>query len=61
MYGAAEIGSTAFVELPQVVPDGGKAEYHYELSLSSGHTLRLRRGFDSREVQALAAVLVAHA
>jgi transposase-like protein len=62
-FDAGESGSAAFVELtgllPQTQAEGD--EYHYELTLVSGHRLRLRRGFDSGEVQALAAALVSNA
>lgn len=50
-----------FVELTGLMPESDRDEYHYELCLASGHTLRLRRGFDSREVQALAAALASNA
>jgi len=52
--GENQAGSAAFVELIGLMPEPARGEYHYVLSLASGHTLRLRRGFDSREVQAQA-------
>ncbi len=52
----------AFVELTTMLPrEEAGGEYHYELSLRSGHTLRLRRGFDSREAAALAEALTDNA
>ena len=61
MHGEDQAGSAAFVELTGLMPEQDRGEYHYELCLASGHTLRLRRGFDSREVQALAAALASNA
>lgn len=58
--GKCEDGA-AFVELAPLVPDLGRIEYDYEIALAFGHTLKLRRGFDSREVQALVASLSNHA
>jgi len=43
------------------MPEPDRSEYHYELCLASGHRLRLRRGFDSHEVQALAVALASNA
>ena len=60
-HGAEQTGTAAFVELTGLMPEPDRSEYHYELCLASGHTLRLRRGFDSREVQALAVALASNA
>ena len=56
-----QAGSAAFVELTGLMPEQARGEYHYELSLASGHTLKLRRGFDCREVQALSVALASNA
>ena len=61
MHGEDQARSAAFVELTGLMPEQDRGEYHYELCLASGHTLRLRRGFDSREVQALAVALASNA
>lgn len=45
----------ALVELTAMLPGEEAGECHYELSLISGHTLKLRRGFDSLEAAALVA------
>ena len=56
-FGSADSGSAPFVELKGLLSGGDRSEYDYELTLVSGHTLRLRRGFDSGDVQALVAAL----
>ena len=61
IQGEDQTRSAAFVELTGLMPEQALSEYHYELCLASGHTLRLRRGFDSREVQALAVALASNA
>ena len=60
-FGAGEPGKAAFVEVKGLLPEDDRGDYHYELTLTSGHKLRLRRGFDSHEVQTLAAALGSHA
>ena len=59
--GEAQAGSAAFVELTGLMPEQSRGEYHNELSLASGYTLKLRCGCDCREVKALAAALAGNA
>lgn len=61
MHSGERVDGAAFVELTGLMPDADRGEYQYEISLASGHTLRLRRGFDSREVQAIVAALAGNA
>ena len=61
LHGEGQTRSAAVVEVTGLMPELDRVEYHYELRLASGHTLKLRRGFDSREAAALAVALASNA
>ena len=52
-----EPGEIGFVEVTDLVADRDPADFQYELSFGAGRMLRLRRGFDAREVEVLVAAL----
>ena len=56
-YAEPRSGNPSFVELKAMPMPGGSGDFDYELELAGGHTLRLRRGFDGREIETLVAAL----
>ena len=56
-YADPSQAKAAFVEVAPMTMADQPADFHYELKLARGHTLRFRRGFEAGEVEKLVAAL----